>query len=70
MANMSHEEMKVVEKLRDRIADLNNVLTEARQLGLTVDIDVSKQEVVGSRAPVVMVTGRATRARIEIDVRL
>lgn len=67
---MTSQEMQVIEMVRERVAALNDALTEARDLGLTAELTVSTQQTVGSRAPIVAVHGRVVRSNVEIDERL
>lgn len=60
----------VLQDLRDAQARLNEALGRAHQAGLTVDLKIHEQGIVGNPAPLLRVTGRAVRARVELDERL
>jgi hypothetical protein len=68
---MSDEaDQAILQSLRDAQSRLNDVLGRAHQAGLTVDLKINTHGVVGNPAPLLHVSGRAIRARVELDERL
>lgn len=67
---MTEDTQAVLQRLRSDIAQLNETLRTAAALDLDIGIKVQELRVVGTRCPIITVSGTATRSRVELDERL
>lgn len=64
------DDATLIREARDALAALNRALEAAFHAGLTADLTVDAKGIVGRPAPLVRVSGRLSRTRIELDERL
>ena len=67
MAGPIEEDVRVSDELQGAVSHLNRILQGAQQAGLTVDLLVQKQHVIGNAAPIISVSGsvdRVTKANV------
>lgn len=67
---MDDRTQAVIMQLRQSIAQLNDTLRAAADADLDIGIKVQELRVVGTRCPIITVSGTATRSRVELDERL
>lgn len=67
---MPDRDQALLHELRVALVRLNDALGKAQAVDVQVELKIHEQGIVGRSAPLLRVSGRAIRARVELDERL